>query len=149
MHAEQRSPFAPTEVGAQTWRCFSAWPWVPAFAGTNGRECITCLAKQNQVCAFWQNETKRVRIRAASNRAHRLEPRARVDLGLREHWRLRPEALDNAAYERPGAGRGDEHWRFAGAGGLLEAFAHQRNELGQAGGLHRQILVVALADDRF
>src|SRR5262245_62489168 len=41
MRAEQHSPFAPTEVGAQTWRRSKAWPWVPACAGTNG-ECGTC-----------------------------------------------------------------------------------------------------------
>src|SRR5881397_4232869 len=32
MRAAQHSPFAPTEVGAQTWRRSSTWPWVPAFA---------------------------------------------------------------------------------------------------------------------
>ena len=38
-----------------------------------------------------------------SNAAHRLQPRARMDLRLRQHRRLRAEALDDAAHERPDA----------------------------------------------
>src|SRR5262245_16163340 len=30
-------PFVPAKAGTQTWRDQCAWPWVPAFAGTNGK----------------------------------------------------------------------------------------------------------------
>ncbi len=53
------------------------------------------------------------------------------------------------AHEGPDGGRGDQHRRLAGAGGLLEAVAHQVDELGQPRRLHRQAALVALADDRF
>src|SRR5690242_21643425 len=64
-------------------------------------------------------------VASASNAPHRLESCARVDLGLREHRRLRPEALDDSAHEWPRACRGHEHGGFTGAGGFLEALAHQ------------------------
>src|SRR5882757_10226281 len=95
---------------------------VHALALARGRtECVACW-QTKQACA----------IRAALNSAHRFEPGARMDLGLREHRRLRAEALDDAAHEWPRAGRGDKHGRFAGACRLLEALAHNRDELGEA-----------------
>src|SRR5262245_26965676 len=63
--AEQHTPFVPAEARTQTWRRWSAWPWVPASAGTNG-ECGV----------FWQNKkpsssvlAKRNQVRANSCRA--------------------------------------------------------------------------------
>src|SRR5262245_50087341 len=74
--------------------------WVPACAGTNGE--------------------------GGSDASHRLEPRARMNLTLRQHRRLRAEALDDAAHERPRRRRGDEHRRLPVARRVLETLAHQR-----------------------
>ncbi len=51
-------------------------------------------------------------------------------LGVARHRRLRAEALDDAAHERPDARRGDQHRFHRGLRGFLEPLAHQRNELG-------------------
>jgi hypothetical protein len=82
-----------------------------------------------------------------SDAADGLEPRPRVDFGLRQHRRLRPEAFDDAAHEWTDRGRGDQHRRLAVARGVLETVAHDGDELGQPRRLHRQHAVVALADD--
>jgi hypothetical protein len=44
-----------------------------------------------------------------------------MNLALREHRRLRAEALDYAAHEQADAGGGDQHRRFAFARRGLEA----------------------------
>ena len=66
-----------------------------------------------------------------------------------DDYNLGAEALDDAAHERPDAGRGYQHRRFAIARGLLEFLPHQVDELGELGGLHRKASIVTLADDRF
>src|SRR5690349_20243325 len=85
---------------------------------------------------------------ASRDAAHGLEPCAWVNLRLREHRRLRPESLDDAAHERPDARRGHEHRRLALAAGMLEPLPHEANELGKFGRLHREAALLALADDR-
>src|SRR5262249_36017562 len=87
--------------------------------------------------------------RPPSDAADRLEARPGVDLRLRQDRGLRAESLDDRANEVPDAGRGDEDRNLALAGRLLEAVAHQGNELGQAGGLHGEAALLALADNRF
>src|SRR4051795_4740634 len=89
-----------------------------------------------------------VATRAVLNPAHRLEPRAGMNLALREHACLCAEALDDRAHEGPHARRGDQHRRLAFARRILEALADERDELRELGGLHREALVLALADDR-
>src|SRR5258705_5873208 len=126
------------EAGTQPLKAMGAWPLGSRFPG-NERSAGRMSGKPNRARA----------MRAASNSAHRLEPGAWMDLGLREHRRLRPEALDDAAHEWPRAGRSDEHGRFSGPRRLLETLAHERDELGETRGLHGKVLVVALADNRF
>src|SRR5215470_16313621 len=84
-----------------------------------------------------------------SDAPHGLEPGARMDFRLRQHGGLLAEALDDRAHERADARGGDQHGVLALAGGVLEAVAHQADELGEARGLHRELPVLALADDRF
>ena len=72
--------------------------------------------------------------------------RARMNFALREHRRLRAEALDDAAHERPDVGGGDQHRGLALARGLLELLAHQSDEFRQLGGLHGEMALVAFAD---
>jgi hypothetical protein len=72
-----------------------------------------------------------------------------VDFRLRQDAGLRPESLDDAPHKGPDAGGGDQDRRFAVARCLFEFVAHQIDELGERGGLHREIAVVALADDGF
>src|SRR5215472_11981364 len=83
------------------------------------------------------------------NASDGLQPCARMNLRLRQHRRLRAEALDDRAHERTDRGRGDEHRRLALTRGVFEALAHQGDEFGEARGLHRQLTLVALTDDRF
>src|SRR3954466_847523 len=89
-----------------------------------------------------------VATRAVLNPAHRLQPRARMNLALRQHAGLRAEALNDGAHEGPDARRGDQHRRLAFARRILEALADERDELGEFRRLHREALVLALADDR-
>src|ERR1041384_855123 len=84
-----------------------------------------------------------------SDAGHRLEPGARMDLRLRQHTRLRTKAFNDAAHERTYAGGSDQHRRLPVARRLLEFLPHQINELGEFRRLHREIALVALADDRF
>ncbi len=72
-----------------------------------------------------------------------------MDLGLGEDRGLGAEAFDHAAHERADAGGGHQHRRLADLRRLLEALPDERDEFGQARGLHRQAAVVALAHDRF
>ena len=72
-----------------------------------------------------------------------------MDFRLRQHARLRAEALDNAAHERPDGGRGHQHRCFAVFRRLLEFFPHQVDEFGEFRRLHGEVAIVALADDRF
>src|SRR5215471_7866309 len=83
------------------------------------------------------------------NASDGLQPCARMNLRLRQHRRLRAEALDDRAHERTDCGRGNEHRRLALTRGVFEALAHQGDEFGEARRLHRQLTLVALADDRF
>src|ERR1051326_1547179 len=85
---------------------------------------------------------------ASRDAAHGLEPRARVNLRLREHRRLRAEPLDDPAHEWADARRGHQHRRLALAPGVLESLAHESNELGELGRLHGDAALLALADDR-
>jgi hypothetical protein len=41
-------PFAPAQAGAQTLRVPRNWPWMPAFAGTNGERCNYQTAKRHR-----------------------------------------------------------------------------------------------------
>ena len=72
----------------------------------------------------------------ALHAADRLQPRPGVDLGLRHHRRLAPEALDDRAGEGADIGRRHQHRHLALARGVLEAVAHGGDELLQPGGLH-------------
>ena len=72
-----------------------------------------------------------------------------MDLGLRQHRRLAAEALDDRAHEGPRLHRGDEHRHLADTRGILEPVADRMHELRQPRGLHGEVAVLALADDRF
>src|SRR3712207_1255314 len=71
-----------------------------------------------------------------------------MDFGLAEHRRLAAEALDDRAHERPRADRGDEDRHPAETRRVLVAVADQVHELAQLRGLHGEVAVVAMADDR-
>src|SRR5205085_8343946 len=67
-----------------------------------------------------ENRAKSDLSGALRDGAHRLEPGPRMDFRLREHRGLGAEALDDAANERPDAGRGHQHRRLTLARRLLE-----------------------------
>src|SRR5829696_5241203 len=66
-----------------------------------------------------------------SDAPHGFQASTRVDFGLRQNGGLGAKALDDRAHERPDAGRRDEDRDLAGTRRLLEALAHERDELGQ------------------
>src|SRR6185437_2630004 len=79
------------------------------------------------LCANVALRVRRMRLYAAD----RLQPRPRMNFGLRQHGRLLPESLDQRAHEGADPRRGYQHRRLALARGALEGVAHAAHELRQ------------------
>src|SRR6478609_2576060 len=112
--------------------------WRPGHAGSRGRE--------------WNGIGEPPEAPSGSERRlnapDRLQPHPGMDFRLGQHADLGAEPLDDGADKWPHRRGGDQHGGVALARRILEALADEREEFRQLRGLHREALVLALADDR-
>src|SRR5262249_12016925 len=106
------------------------------------------MSARTVASASFMSLARKVRSSMTSDLAHGAELHARVDLGLRHHHGLRPEALDDRANEGADLRARQQHRHFVLLARLVEAVAHRLDEGLELRRRHGELAFLALADDR-